>query len=98
MDELYDIAKEVDERESLPDFPPDMSKLNLLPRIKKVDIESLDGEFYKNNTITLDGVKHVVGMLSSGKTTLGYALIFAFGQDGQAQRSYLRKAQQKLRP
>ena len=74
---LLSIAREVDAREKAPGFPKWMPRLNLCSRLSKIQIESLSPDFFQNETITLDGTCHVVGMLSSGKSTLLQALLFA---------------------
>lgn len=71
------VAQEVDARETATDFPKWMPRLNLHSRLSKIRIESLSTEFFQNGTITLDGTRHIVGMLSSGKSTLLQALLFA---------------------
>lgn len=73
---LLSVAREVDARESAPDFPTWMPRLNLYSRLSKIRIEGLSPGFFHNNTLTLDGTNHVVGMLSSGKSTLLMALLF----------------------
>lgn len=74
---LMSIAQEVDAREKAPDFPEWMPRLNLHSRLSKVRIENLSSDFFQHGTITLNGTHHAVGMLSSGKSTLQQALLFA---------------------
>ncbi len=83
---LLSIAREVDAREAAPGFPEWMSRLNLHSRLSKVQIESLSSDFFQNGTIILDGTSHVVGMLSSGKSTLLQALIFALASPDYGKR------------
>ncbi|NMG42649.1 hypothetical protein GPA22_02730 [Aromatoleum toluvorans] len=83
---LLDVARRVDERESAPGFPGWMPKLNLFKRLEKVRVESLGGGFFRDGAITLDGTSHLVGMLSSGKSTLLHALLFALISPGYEKR------------
>ena len=83
---LLSIAQEVDAREAAPSFPEWMPRLNLYSRLSKIRIESLSSDFFKHDTIILDGTSHVVGMLSSGKSTLLQALIFALASSDYGKR------------
>ncbi|MFZ6654735.1 hypothetical protein [Undibacterium sp. TJN19] len=85
-DTLLAIAKDVDAREKAHDFPQWLPKLNLEQRIKKVKITALGSEFYRDDTLILDGTQHMVGMLSSGKSTLVQALLFALISPGYDKR------------
>ncbi|MBX3585876.1 MAG: hypothetical protein KF796_04465 [Ramlibacter sp.] len=85
-DTLQRIAREVDEREAEPKFPGWLKPLKLADRLKKVEIEAVDGGFFRAGRLTLEGVQHVVGMLSSGKSTLLHALVFALVSPGYDKR------------
>ncbi|MBL8525080.1 MAG: hypothetical protein JNN20_15430 [Betaproteobacteria bacterium] len=81
-DTLLKVAAEVDAREASPGFPDWMKPLKLSDRLQKVKIEDLGAGFMRNKRLTLEGVQHVVGMLSSGKSTLLSALMFALSSPG----------------
>ncbi|MDX2218188.1 MAG: hypothetical protein SF172_04130 [Burkholderiales bacterium] len=83
---LLRMAESVDQREAAPDFPAWIKPLHLHSRLKKVEIENVAGRFYQGDFLTLDGVQHVVGMLSSGKSTLLYALLFMLTSPGYDKR------------
>jgi hypothetical protein len=85
-DTLLAIAKEVDTREKASDFPQWLSKLNLEQRLQKVQITALGSGLYRDDTLVLDGTQHMVGMLSSGKSTLVQALLFALISPGYDKR------------
>lgn len=79
LDELLSVAKKVDEREHDENWPADiLPPLELADRLRKLRIQTMDSR--KSNptiTITLDGAVHMVGMLSSGKSSLVLGIVFA---------------------
>lgn len=81
-DTLLKVAADVDAREARASFPEWLKPLKLADRLKKVKIEDLGTGFLRNKRLTLEGVQHVVGMLSSGKSTLLNALLFALCSPG----------------
>lgn len=83
---LLSVAREVDARETAPGFPEWMPRLNLHSRLSKVKVESISPDFFQNGAITLDGTRHVVGMLSSGKSTLLQALLFTLASPDYGKR------------
>lgn len=85
-DTLLDVARQVDAREQSPLFPDWLPKLDLEKRLQKIDFASADGDFFRDGTLTLDGTEHLVGMLSSGKSTLVQALLFTFITPGYDKR------------
>lgn len=85
-DTLIAVAKEVDERERSPGFPRWLPKLNLEQRLQKVHVKAVDQGFFRDGSLVLDGTKHVVGMLSSGKSTLLQAILFALISPGYDKR------------
>lgn len=85
-DTLLETARVVDARETSPGFPAWMQKLSLWKRLSKVTIEGIGDDFFRNGVLTLDGTKHVVGMLSSGKSTLLHALLFTLVSAGYNKR------------
>jgi hypothetical protein len=75
--ELLAVAAEVDARESAQEWPGQLlPPLKLAPRLDRVRVRAPDkaGEV---ETLTLSGATHVVGMLSSGKSTIASAILFA---------------------
>ncbi len=87
LTQLRAIAREVDAREAAPDWPDDLPPLHLAERLDKSShLEGLSPDFFADDTLTLAGVTHVVGMLSSGKSTLVMGLIFALAQQNPGPR------------
>jgi hypothetical protein len=77
IDELLAIAKRIDAREALEDWPKDsLPPLNLVKRLEKLQPRGMKGAFFDGQTLSIEGATHVVGMLSSGKSTLVLALLF----------------------
>jgi hypothetical protein len=81
-DTLLKVAADVDAREAAAGFPEWLKPLKLADRLQKVKIEDLGAGFLRNRRLTIEGVQHVVGMLSSGKSTLLSALLFALSSPG----------------
>ena len=75
--ELEAAAAKVDARENQPDWPSTLPKLRLADRLSKLALKGVDGQFFDGETVTLDGAVHVLGMLSSGKSTLVWLIVFA---------------------
>lgn len=76
LDQMRAAAKRVDEREAQEDWPSSLPQLQLLERLEKLQIKGLLDGFLEDRGITLEGAVHVVGMLSSGKSTLVWAIVF----------------------
>lgn len=76
LDQMKVAAKRVDEREAHEDWPSGLPRLRLLERLEKLEIRDLLDGFFEDGGITLEGAVHVVGMLSSGKSTLVWAIVF----------------------
>lgn len=86
LDELIRVAKLVDEREARADWPSDsLPPVNLAKRLTALQAQDIDG-FFDGTTFTFDGATHLVGMLSSGKSTFVTALIFALTMGGAGKR------------
>ena len=77
LDQMKSVAKRVDELEGQEDWPSSLPQLRLSERLEKLEIEGLVDGFFEDGAITLEGAVHVLGMLSSGKSTLVWAIIFA---------------------
>ncbi len=84
--ELRRVAKEVDTRETREDWPSDsLPPLQLGNRLSKLRAQDIGG-FFDGEAFTFDGATHLVGMLSSGKSTLVTALLFALTQGAAPKR------------
>lgn len=78
LDEMKVVASEIDKRENAPDWPLSLPQLDLRRRLDKtLRLEELEAGFFKNGVMTLNGANHLVGMLSSGKSTLVMGILFA---------------------
>ena len=85
--ELQHVASEVDMREAASDWPSEsLPPLNLGNRLKTLQPKQDVGGFYDGETFSLDGATHVVGMLSSGKSTFATALLFALTKGSRPKR------------
>jgi hypothetical protein len=86
LEELKRVARQVDAREAMPDWPREsLPPLRLADRLGKLEPKGISG-FFDGETITLEGATHVVGMLSSGKSTLVMALLLALSLGGAGKR------------
>lgn len=85
-EQLYRVASQVDQRETEDDFPAWLEPLNLESRLRRIKISNAERQFNMDQGILLDGVHHVVGMLSSGKSTLLQVLLFALVGSGYQKR------------
>jgi hypothetical protein len=77
FEQMRSAARRVDEREGRDDWPRSLPRLRLEERFTRLKIEGLASGFLQGETMTLEGAVHLVGMLSSGKSTLVWVLIFA---------------------
>lgn len=84
--DLMASAGEVDRREQAADFPAWLPPLRLERRLERVSIEAVGSGLWHNETLTLSGTQHLVGMLSSGKSTLLLSLLFLLSRPGYARR------------
>lgn len=80
--DLLLTAAEVDEREAKPSFPSWLRPLHLQKRLKKVSIEAINSGLWRDGVLTLSETQHLVGMLSSGKSTLLLCLLFLLVRAG----------------
>lgn len=84
--DMLAIAAEIDAREAKADWPSDsLPPLNLKRRLKKLKTENIT-DFYDGETFTLNGATHLVGMLSSGKSTFVAGLVYALTLGPQKKR------------
>ncbi|MDV2858654.1 hypothetical protein [Oceanimonas sp. CAM02] len=87
LSELIAAAKDIDSTERQPDWPASLPPLRLEQRLQQtLNLKSLSNDFFDGDTITLNGSTHLVGMLSSGKSTLVMALLFALTKGQQPKR------------
>ena len=88
LDEMHSVARKVDERERHENWPADaLPPLALADRLRKLKMETMgSGDSDSTKTITLDGAAHVVGMLSSGKSTLVLGIVFALALGRKGKR------------
>ena len=87
MEELLAIAEQVDAREAMRDWPKEsLPPLDLVVRLGKLHPKGVGGGFFDGKTFMIDGATHVVGMLSSGKSTFVLALLFALALGGSGKR------------
>jgi hypothetical protein len=75
--QLQTTAALVDAREAQPDWPATLPPLRLSDRLTKLKLEELKAGFFDGETLTLEGAVHVLGMLSSGKSTLVWLVVLA---------------------
>lgn len=88
MEQLKKAAARVDAREQQEDWPSEsLPPLELSVRLDKITTQDIDG-FYDadSETFKISGATHIVGMLSSGKTTFVTALVFALALDSTSHR------------
>ena len=80
MNELHEAAKVADKLESEPDWCHDaLPPLQLHRRLKGIETEDVSGAF-SDSEIRIKGATHLVGMLSSGKSTMVLAILFALAR------------------
>lgn len=77
LSELRQVAADVDARETAADWPQTLAPLRLRDRLSKLALKGLAPDFFDGETLTIAGASHVLGMLSSGKSTLVWLLVFA---------------------
>ena len=93
MQELMVAAQDVDKRESAVDWPAGMRPLSLAERLDKLKPDAAGGHsFYQDGVFTIEGATHVIGMLSSGKSTFLLALLFALAKREAGQGPKTRAA------
>lgn len=84
---MLEIARRIDERESLENWPRDaLPPLKLEQRLAGITIEPIKPGLYQDGRLTLEGSCHLVGMLSSGKSTLVWGILFALTSGGTRRR------------
>lgn len=86
LTQLRATAEAVDAREAQSDWPSTFPPLRLRDRLSKLQIEGLREGFFDGETLTLNGAVHVLGMLSSGKSTLVWLVVLALTREGADRR------------
>jgi hypothetical protein len=84
--ELQATAETADAREAQADWPATLPPLRLKDRLRKLKLQGLKPGFFDGQTLTLDGAVHVLGMLSSGKSTLVWLIVLALALGGSNKR------------
>lgn len=79
--QLQATADAVDAREAQSDWPASLAPLRLGDRLRKLKLKGLKDGFFDGETLTLNGAVHVLGMLSSGKSTLVWLIVMALTLD-----------------
>jgi hypothetical protein len=75
-EDLRATAQAVDKREAAEDWPAWLPALHLIKRLERVEVDALNGLFYADGRFFLRGAQHIVGMLSSGKSTFLNSVLF----------------------
>lgn len=86
MDQMIRVAEDVDRTENRDDWPSSLPPLSLAGRLRKIDIHDPSGTLWRGGTLSLDGSTHLVGMLSSGKSSLVWGLLLALTKGGGGRR------------
>src|SRR6266850_558624 len=79
---LMEVAREVDRVESSENWTAltGLKPSNLESRMQKIKLHAVDERLFRDGILTLEGVRHLVGMLSSGKSGLVLALLFTLAR------------------
>jgi len=85
---LLQVAREVDRLESAKGWSAvtGLQPLHLHARLKKICLQAVDPHLFRDDLLTLEGVRHIVGMLSSGKSTLVFALLLTLARPEYGKR------------
>ena len=86
MDGMIRVAEEVDRAEAANDWPSSMPPLGLTERLRKVAFHDPEGAVFRDGSFILDGATHLVGMLSSGKSSLVWGVLFSLTKGGGGRR------------
>ena len=86
--DLLQTARRIDEVERKKDWPSNFPPLNLEARLKEIQPEGCQAGVWdaNSNTFTIQGQRHVVGMPSSGKSTLVLTILFYLTQSDSKKR------------
>ena len=79
---LVDVAGMVDRTEASPDWlaATGLKPLNLARRLEKITLHAVDHALFRDGILSIEGIRHLVGMLSSGKSGLVLALLLTLAR------------------
>lgn len=85
---LTEVAREIDRAEVVKGWTTatGLQPLNLANRLDKIRLRAIDKGLFRDEILTIEGVRHLVGMLSSGKSTLVMALLFTLARPEYGKR------------
>ena len=84
---MLSIAEGIDAVEGGPAWPrQSLPPLNLAPRLNRIQCRDVNGIFATRGKIRLEGANHVIGMLSSGKSSLVLGILFYMANQFPAKR------------
>ena len=86
MEGMLRVAEEVDRAETGDDWPSSLPPLALGERLRKVAVHDPEGSVFRDGSLVLSGANHLVGMLSSGKSSLVWGVLFALTKGGGGRR------------
>lgn len=86
MEGMIRVAEEVDRAEAMGGWPSSLPPLGLAERLRKVAFHDPEGAVFRDGAFVLDGATHLVGMLSSGKSSLVWGVLFALTKGGGGRR------------
>lgn len=84
--DMIKVAEEIDRAEAQRGWPSSLEPLHLAGRLRKVEAHDPDGRLWRDDSLVLDGATHLVGMLSSGKSSLVWGILFALTKGGGGRR------------
>jgi hypothetical protein len=86
MEAMIRVAEQVDRAEAADGWPSSLAPLELADRLRKVAFHDPRGAVFRDGSLILNGATHVVGMLSSGKSSLVWGVLFALTKGGAGRR------------
>jgi hypothetical protein len=86
MEAMIRVAEEVDRAEAADTWPSSLPPLELADRLRKVAFHDPAASAWRDGALVLEGATHVVGMLSSGKSSLVWGVLFALTKGGGGRR------------
>ncbi|SDE32336.1 pPIWI_RE_Z domain-containing protein [Belnapia rosea] len=86
MEGMLRVAEDVDRAEAEDDWPSSLPPLGLAERLRKVAFHDPEGAVFRDGSLVLNGANHLVGMLSSGKSSLVWGVLFALTKGGGGRR------------
>ena len=79
---LIDVAREADRVEASDSWTiaTGLTRSNLERRLHKIKLHAIDEGLFRDGILTIEGIRHIVGMLSSGKSGLVLALLLTLAR------------------